>query len=98
MPIDVEALSDRELENLIENHRRNRATDKPLYIDALRERGKRKGKGLEFEKSLALILKAAKERRFLGYPELAKESGADWNQVRFATNWHLWDLVEYSHL
>jgi hypothetical protein len=68
MPIDVEALSDSELENLIKNHRRRCATDKPLYTDALRERGKRKGKGLEFDKSPAIILKAAKERRFLGYP------------------------------
>ena len=48
MPINAETLSDNELENLIENHRRKRATHAPLYVDALRELGKRKGKGLEF--------------------------------------------------
>jgi hypothetical protein len=98
MPIDVETLSDNELENLIENHRRKRASHAPLYVDALRQLGKRKGKGLEFDKSLSVILNAAKEGRFLGYKELTDASGADFNQVRFAMNSHLWDLVEYSHL
>lgn len=92
MPIDVERLSVAELVNLIENHRRKRATDAPLYVDALRELEKRRGKGLEFDKSLAILLRAAKERRFLSYIELAKASGADWNQVRFAMNGHLWNL------
>ena len=53
MPIDLETLSTGQLENLIVNHRRKRATDAPLYIDALRELKKRKGKGLDFEKSLS---------------------------------------------
>jgi len=98
MPIDVETLSVGQLENLIENHRRKRATDAPLYTDALRELGARKGKGLEFEKSLSIILLAAGEGRFLSYKELADASGADWNEVRFAMNEHLWNLVEYSNL
>jgi hypothetical protein len=46
---------------------------------------KRKGKGLDFDKSLSIILDAAKERRFLSYIELAEASGTDWNHVRFAT-------------
>jgi hypothetical protein len=98
MPIEVETLSISQLDNLIENHRRKRATNAPLYIDPLRELGKRKGKGLDFDKSLSIILEAAAEPRFLSYIELAKASGGDWNQVRFAMNGHLWDLVEYSHL
>jgi len=98
MSINAETLSDNELENLIENHRRKRATHAPLYVDALRELGKRKGKGLEFDKSLSVIRNAAKDGRFLGYKELVDASGADFNQVRFAINSHLWDLVEYSHL
>jgi hypothetical protein len=32
MPIDVETLSTGQLENLIVNHRRKRATNAPLYI------------------------------------------------------------------
>ena len=60
MPIDVETLSTGQLENLIVNHRRKRATNAPLYIDALCELEKRKGKGLDFEKSLSIILEAAR--------------------------------------
>jgi hypothetical protein len=96
MPLNIEALSIAELETLIENHRRRRATGSPLYIDAFRELEKRKGKGLEFGKSLQIILKAAKERRFLSYKELADASGAKWNQVHYAIGEHLWKLVEYA--
>jgi len=98
MPIDVETLSTKQLENLVENHRRKHATDTLLYIDAIQELEKRRGKGLEFDKSLSIILKAAKERRFLSYKDLADASGADWGQVRYAIGEHLWRLVEYSHL
>ena len=78
MPINVSDLSVPELENLVNNHRRNNATAKPLYVDALQELEKRKGKGLDFNKSLVIILQAAKERRFLSYKELADGSEADW--------------------
>lgn len=98
MPIAVETLSTEQLENLVENHRRKHATDAPLYIDAIQELEKRKGKGLDFGKSLPVILDAARERRFLSYKDLADASGADWGQVRYAIGEHLWRLVEYSHL
>ena len=90
MPIDVESLSIEQLENLAENHRRKRATDAPLYIDAIQELERRKGRGLEFDKSLSIILDAAKQRRFLSYKDLADASGADWGQVRYAIGEHLW--------
>jgi len=96
MAIDVETLSVGELENLIQNHRRKRATDALLYVDALRELEKRKGKGLDFDKSLSIISEAAKGRRFLSYKELADASGADWGQVHYAIGEHLWRLVEYA--
>jgi hypothetical protein len=98
MPINVGSLSNAQLENLVENHRRQRATNAALYVDALRELEKRKGKGLDLDRSLAIIRQAAKEGRFISYKELADTSGVDWNQVRFAMNGHLWNLVEYSHL
>ena len=97
MPINVANLSVIELENLIENHRRKGATQAPLYLDALQELEARKGKGLDFNKSLAIILRAAREGRFLSYKELADESEADWGQVHYAIGGHLWNLVEYAH-
>src|SRR4051794_12835964 len=78
--------------------RRKRATDAPLYINALRELEKRKGKRLDFEKSLSIILQAAKKARFLSYRELADANGADLSQVRYAIGGHLWKLAEYGHL
>jgi len=97
MAIDVATLSVDQLENLIENHRRKGATDAPLYMNALQELERRKGKGLEFERSLSIVLGAAKEQRFISYKELADASGAEWNQVHYAIGEHLWRLVEYSH-
>ena len=99
MPIDVETLSIAQLENLVENHRRKRATNAPLYIDAILRNWKSvKARVSYFAKSLSIILNAAKERRFLSYKDLADTSCADWGQVHYAIGEHLWRLVEYSHL
>jgi hypothetical protein len=65
MPIDITDLSTAQFETLIQNHRNKGATDAPLYADALRELEKRKGKGLDFDKSLSIIQQAAKEGRYL---------------------------------
>jgi len=97
MPIAVQTLTDDQLQNLIENHRRQKATSAPVYLEALREWQIRKGKGLDFDKSFEIISAAAKEGRFLSYKELADASGADWGQVHYAMNGHLWDLVEFAH-
>jgi hypothetical protein len=94
MPIDVEKLSTTQIEILIENHRTKKATGAPLYADALRELEKRKGKGLDFDKSLSIIWQAAIEGRFLSYKELADASGADWTKVHYEIGRHLWRLVE----
>jgi hypothetical protein len=98
MPIDVLKLTDRELENLMENHRRKGATNRPIYMDAMRELEKRKGGGLDFDKSYNLILEAAREGRFLSYKELADGSGAEWGKVHYSLGSHLWKLVAYADL
>lgn len=97
MPINPETLIDNELENLIQNHRNKGATEAPLYAEALRERERRKGRGLDFDKSFTIIKKAASEGRFLSYKELADTSGADWGKAHYAIGGHLWNLVEYAH-
>jgi hypothetical protein len=60
MTIDVTKLSDEQLKNLIENHRRHNAKDAPVYVDALREWQFRKGNGLDFNKSFQIIRAAAR--------------------------------------
>jgi len=92
-PVD---LADSELDNLIENHRRHDKVQAKLYIAALAERARRSGKGLSFEKTIAVILGAAKEGRFLSYKELADSSGAKWTQVNHAVAQHLGQLIEYA--
>jgi hypothetical protein len=96
MPINVSKLTDDEIKNLIENHRRHRETSSPIYLEALRELQIRKGNGLEFDKSFRIIKAAAKEGRFLSYKDLADASGADWNQVHYSIGGHLWDRVEFG--
>jgi hypothetical protein len=97
VPLDVAKLSDEQLSNIIENHCRKGATDSSVYVDALAEQARRKGKGLDFDKSFEVIRRAAAEDRFVSYKELADASGADWNQVHYSIGGHLWSLVEYAH-
>lgn len=94
--IDVTSLAGRELETLINNHRTKKATDRPLYLEALEERARRRGHGLEFNKSYRVIHEAAKQGCFLSYEDLADASGAQWAKVRYAIGAHLWELVEYA--
>jgi hypothetical protein len=96
-PIDVTVQTVDQLENIIRNHRREGATDRPLYLQALEEFERRKGQGLDFAKSRSAILAAATERRFLSYKELADASDVDWQRVHYSVGNHLWRLVEYAH-
>lgn len=96
MAIEVTKLTDEQLKNVIDNHRRKGATDSPLYLDALAEGARRTGRGLDFEKSFEIIRRAAAEGRFVSYKELADASGADWNRVHYSIGGHLWALVEYA--
>jgi hypothetical protein len=97
MPKAVSDLTDVELQNVIENYRRKELTSEPYFLSALEEMGRRKGAGLDFDKTLRAVLKAAREGRFLSYGQLAEESGLDWSKARYAMNGHLGDLIEYSY-
>jgi hypothetical protein len=89
--IDLKALDDDRLKHLIENHRTKHATDKKIYIDALEEQARRKGKGLDFKTTMRVIKKAAAEKRYLSYGKLAAASGADWNRVPMPLV-HIWTV------
>lgn len=97
MATPIESLTDQEIQNLIDNHRRQNVTTAPRYLEALEEQARRKGRGLTFSKSMAVIRDAARDGRFLSYKELADASGAEWTNVRYAIGPHLWSLVEYAH-
>ena len=95
--IDVVRLDTERLRNLVANYRTKRATDSPVYLNALRELEQRTGRGLDFDKSYEAIRGAARGRRFLSYKELADASGAEWSKVHYEMGGHLWRLVEYAH-
>jgi hypothetical protein len=97
MPKPIEDHSDQQLRNVIDNHRKNGKLHEAYYLAAMEELTRRKGQGLNFHKSFDLIRKAAAERRFLSYKELADASGSDWSKVRYAVNTHLGDLIDYAH-
>jgi hypothetical protein len=98
MTIDVANLTVNELRTLLANHRIKARTDAPLYVEALAELARREGKGLNFEKTKEIVLRAARESRFVSYKDLADASGVDWVQVRYAIGGHLFQLIEYAHL
>jgi hypothetical protein len=78
MAISVSNLSPEQLRNLIENHRRKKATDFPIYVEALQELERRIGKGLDFEKSFQAILGAAKKQEFLTYTPFTSQPENPW--------------------
>src|SRR5579863_8528709 len=91
--MDVQGLSDDELNNLIGNHQSNGATDRPLFREAVEEMHRRHGGALDLDRSLAYLRCAAAQRRFVSYGELAEANGAVWDKVRYPMNTHLWALV-----
>lgn len=97
MPIDPKKLDDAGLQNLLDNYRRREAHD-DVYLAALTELARRKGKGLNFDTTVRVIREAAASGRYISYGEVAEASNADWNQVRYAMGPHLDDLIEYCHL
>jgi hypothetical protein len=96
MPLELSTKTDQEIDNLIENHRRMSLLTAPLHLQAMAEKEQRRGNGLEFRKSVDIILAAARQRRFTSYKELADASGAKFEKVRYAMNQHLWDLVSWA--
>jgi len=89
--------NDESISNLLENYRRLGYLADPDYCRLLAELERRKGKGLDFEKTLAAIRKAAAEGRYLTYQGVAEASSVDFNKVHFGIGQHLARLCEYCH-
>ena len=96
MTITVTELSIAQLENLVTNHRKAGATDRPLFAEALRELELRR-RGFDFRKSVDLIRVATREGRFVGCKDLADASGLPWGRAFRQISAHLGALDEYGH-
>jgi hypothetical protein len=94
--MNLKSLSDKELDNVIANHRRHGATDRSLYAEAMDEYHRRHGGELDLKTSLRYLRAAAAEGKFVSYGELAQANGAIWDKVRYPMNSHLWVLIDYA--
>jgi hypothetical protein len=94
--VDVQRLADEELRNLVTNHQEKRATDRPLFREAVEELHRRHGGGLDVDRSLEFLRRAAARRQFVSYGQLAEANDAVWDKVRYPMNAHLWALVRLA--
>lgn len=90
--MDVKKLSEQGLKNVIENHQREMAFDRPEYAAALEELQNRRSPSLDLDRTIKCILASAKTDHFLSYGDVAKANGCDWSSVRRQMPRHL-DLV-----
>jgi hypothetical protein len=97
MVVDLERKSDQELENIVNNHRRLKRYNAPLFLAALALRERRKGGGFDLETTVAVIRDCAKIRRFLSYKDVADASGLEWSRIHWEVGPHLLRVCEYAH-
>jgi len=65
----------------------------PEYYEAHRALELQKTGGLDFDKTVAVIHRAAREQRFISYKEVADASGVPWGQAHRPINRHLGRLL-----
>lgn len=92
MSIDLSAKTDAELDALIANHERKRAWGVPLFLAAIAERSRRRDRGLDLDRTLALIMDAVRQGSYVTYKDIAAQSGRPWDQVRWTVFGHLGNL------
>lgn len=97
MTIDYSGKTKLELDNIIANNHPDKRGNRERYLSAQEEREKRYPGGLNFEKSIGIVTRAAKEGRCVSYKDISTESGVTFNKVHWSMAGHLGRLVEYGH-
>lgn len=95
--MNLSGKTDAELKNIIANHEAKRLRNADSYLAAPREWETRHGAGFNFDRSMDLIRKAARERRCLSYKQLADHSNIPWAKARHAVGPHLDRLCHYAY-
>ena len=98
--VNLENKTDADIDQWIANHERAGETRSPLFQELIVERNLRHGKGLEIGTSVTAITKAAKEKKYLSYADLAAANELVWSKARLRMNGkhgHLDDLIAYCH-
>ena len=93
--VDVSRLSNEALRDAV-SQRRRRQTSSSFTLAALRELEIRTTGGLDFDKSFRVLEKAARDRGFVSYGEIADASDAPWDKVYSQVAGHLSRLAAYA--
>ena len=72
--MDMSEKTDKQIQNLIENHRRAGKLDAPLAVAAIAEQGRR-NKVFNFKAGIEFLLQAAHDKRPVNYRQLAEAGG-----------------------
>lgn len=93
----VGEMTDEQLRNVIANHQKRRAFDRPVYTEALEELQRREGPSLTLDTTIKSILASAAVGEFLTYGDLAKANGCEWVKVRRQMPRHLDRVLAKAH-
>ncbi|MDP7149498.1 MAG: hypothetical protein QGI08_03755 [Paracoccaceae bacterium] len=98
--MDLSTKSDQQIQNLIDNHRRQGKLDAPLAVSAIEEQARR-NKSFDFQAGIEFFLRAARDRHPVNYRQLAEAGGVlnpgdSWHQ-HMARKIPLSQLVDYAH-
>lgn len=98
--MDMSEKSDKQISNLIENHRRAGKLTAPLAIAAIKEQVRR-NKTFDFKAGIEFLFQAARDKRPVNYRQLAEaggvlKSGDVWHQ-HMARKIPLSQIVDYAH-
>jgi hypothetical protein len=98
--MDMSEKTDKQIQNLIENHRRAGKLDAPLAVAAIEENSRR-NKAFNFKAGVEFLLQAARDKRSVTYRELAEagdvlKPGDVWHQ-HMARKIPLSQIVDYAH-
>jgi esterase/lipase superfamily enzyme len=97
MSVDLPTKTDKELALLIANHERRHSMGATLMLEAVAEQSRRKDGGLDLDRTLELILAAAREDRFVTEKEIAAQSGQGWAKVKTKVANHVRALSIIEH-
>jgi len=92
----LSAHTEKELDTLIANYRRKGATADPRYGEIVAELHRRGAGDLDLATTIRFLHRAASERRYVCYGQVAEANGRDWSDVRYPMNTHLWALVDFA--
>lgn len=97
MAVDLTAKSVDALTTILKNHESAGKTDAPSFKAALAELGKRTKAGLSLDRTVEIIIAAAKAGHFITYKTVATESGVKWNSANVTMPKHLLAVSEHGH-